>query len=232
MIQLDQQDLAQLDGSQFRNVNLTFNGNPSCLTRGNGLIDCVARGQNNHVYYNHYNGSRWSTWADFGGSAKSDPMCSSSRSNRIDCFYFSFANKVYYKTKQGSARWTNWREVPQAGGSVNAFLGCTTWRWQIHSTTSSTDRFDCFAKGSHNYNVMLEQGIVVYKGGEDGNKGHGNDFDGCDGDNPALKCLDKPGFFMLRFNDRSCAVPDHIFYADATPNKARLRHESDVPAFY
>lgn len=134
----------------FGGSKFTFNGNPSCTKRGTNLIDCVARGRgNNHVYYKHYNGSRWSTWADFGGSAKSDPMCSSSRSNRIDCFYFSFSNKVNYKTKIGTQGWSKWKEMPQAGSSVNTFLGCTIWRWQYHKDASTTDRFDCFAKGSN-----------------------------------------------------------------------------------
>jgi hypothetical protein len=56
---------------------------------------------------------------------------------------------VYYKTKQGSSGWTNWKEVSQVGGAVNNFLGCTAWRWKYHKDASTTDRFDCFAKGSN-----------------------------------------------------------------------------------
>jgi prepilin-type N-terminal cleavage/methylation domain-containing protein len=88
---------------------------------------------------------------------------------------------------------------------------------------------DCFEQTNQDFQNMMIDGEVCYTGGEDGNKGSGNDPDGCDGDNPGNKdCLDIPGYYDLQYAKESCFT-GLIIYADASEKPARLVPIDKVP---
>jgi hypothetical protein len=59
---------------------------PSCVSWGSNRIDCFARGTNQAMYHQSWNGSAWSGWGSLGGVLLEAPSCVSWGSNRVDCF--------------------------------------------------------------------------------------------------------------------------------------------------
>ncbi|MCK4304614.1 MAG: type II secretion system protein [Candidatus Eisenbacteria sp.] len=69
----------------------------------------------------------------------------------------------------------------------------------------------------------------VYFGGEDANKGHGNDWDGHDGDNPGKKGggADLPGYYLRCCHDHSAAG---VLFVDSGSNlpPMAIRNENEA----
>jgi hypothetical protein len=72
---------------------------PAAVSWGTGRIDVFARGSDNHLWSQWWNGSAWSGWdgGDHGGTLLSAPAATSWGPNRLAIFHVGTDSRVYWK---------------------------------------------------------------------------------------------------------------------------------------
>jgi spore germination protein YaaH len=110
---------------------------PDASAWGASRIDAFARGQDNGLWQNTWNGTAWAGWAPLGGVATSDPGAVSWGSNRIDVFIRGSDNALWHRYSDGT-QWSGWESL---GGSFTSGPDVTSW---------GPSRLDIFMRGKDN----------------------------------------------------------------------------------
>ena len=87
-------------------ASVSMNSSPRCVSRGVNLVDCVALGQDNAVWYTSYNGT-WSNWGSLGGSFASAPAIVSWSADRLPVYVRGTDNRFYHNVWH-NGKWSGW----------------------------------------------------------------------------------------------------------------------------
>jgi uncharacterized protein YkwD len=110
---------------------------PGVSSWGASRIDAFARGSDNALYQNTWNGTAWSGWSSLGGGLTSGPAAASWSANRIDVFVRGYDNQLYHKFFYGTG-WSGWEPL---GGYLTSGPAVASW---------AAGRLDVFVRGSDN----------------------------------------------------------------------------------
>src|SRR3989440_315258 len=108
---------------------------PAVTSSSPGQLDILARGVDNGIWYNHYDGSLHD-WGALGGVSLSAPAVTSFSPGRIDVFVRGSDNALWYRWFAG--QWSDWTPL---GGSFVSDPAVTSW---------GPGRLDIFVIGSDN----------------------------------------------------------------------------------
>jgi len=97
--------------------------------------DVFARGTDNALYQNTWNGTAWSGWGSRGGVLTSSPSAVSWSSNRIDVFVRGTDNQMWHKFSNG----TSWSNYESLGGVLTSGPAAASW---------AAGRLDVFVVGT------------------------------------------------------------------------------------
>ncbi len=107
---------------------------PDASSWGASRTDMFARGTDNGLWQDTWNGSAWSGWSSLGGVLTSDPGAVSSGPNRIDVFVRGADNGLWHRWWDGKG-WSSWQPL---GGMLTSGPEAS---W-------SAGRLDVFARGT------------------------------------------------------------------------------------
>jgi spore germination protein YaaH len=110
---------------------------PDASTWGPSRVDAFARGQDNGLWQNTWNGTAYAGWAPLGGKMSADPGAVSWGPNRIDVFIRGQDNALWHRYSDGTT-WSGWESV---GGSFSSGPDIASW---------GTSRLDIFVRGKDN----------------------------------------------------------------------------------
>lgn len=117
--------------------DLKLKGDPDCVARNEVVIDCVAVGPNNAIYWTSYASATnsWSGWASLGGFATSDPSVvrTVDGGEQLRVFVRGPANHLFLNTLDGG--WSDWQDLDIVVGDK---LGCVDFlKWGAHCYDST-----------------------------------------------------------------------------------------------
>jgi spore germination protein YaaH len=107
---------------------------PAATTFGINRIDVFARGQDNHLWHQVFNGTTWSGWETLGGTITADPAAVSWGNNRIDVMARGQDNQLWHKWFDGTI-WSGWQPL---GGGLASAPAVSSW---------APNRLDVFIQG-------------------------------------------------------------------------------------
>jgi hypothetical protein len=110
---------------------------PSVVSWGPDRLDIFAKGGDNAIWHQAWNGSSWSGWDSRGGLVTSPPTVCSWGPNRIDIFALGGDNAVWHQAWNGSS-WSGWES---RGGLLTSPPSGVCW---------GPNRIDIFALGGDN----------------------------------------------------------------------------------
>jgi len=102
---------------------------------GASRVDVFARGQDNGMWQDTWNGTAWAGWAPLGGVITADPGAVSWSTNRIDVFARGQDNALWHRYSDGTS-WSAWQPL---GGGLS--YGPTVASW-------APQRLDIFVVGT------------------------------------------------------------------------------------
>jgi len=87
---------------------------PAVVPHPDGSLDVLARGQDDALWFTHYDGSNWDDWDNTpGGILLSSPAAISRATGELDVFVIGLDNQIYHQHK-GSG-WEGWNLVDGGG---------------------------------------------------------------------------------------------------------------------
>jgi uncharacterized protein YkwD len=108
---------------------------PGVSTWGATRVDAFARGSDNSLFQNTWNGTAWGGWISLGGVLTANPGAVSWSANRIDAFARGSDNQLYHKFWDGT-RWSAWEAL---GGILTSGPAAASW---------AAGRLDVFVRGT------------------------------------------------------------------------------------
>lgn len=88
-------------------VTPEITGTPAVCSLGPKRLEVFVRGKDTHLWHKAWDGEKWGSWQDLGGSLASDPACVARAPNRIDCFAKGIDSSLWHKTWDGE-KWSDW----------------------------------------------------------------------------------------------------------------------------
>jgi len=110
---------------------------PDASSWGAARVDVFARGADNGLSQDTWNGTTWTGWSSLGGIVTGDPGAVSWAPGRIDVFVRGIDGAIYHRYFDGT-KWAGWESI---GGSAKTGPDVASWGPQ---------RLDIFMTGSDN----------------------------------------------------------------------------------
>ena len=142
-------------GSGWTDVNTTqldpglIASAPASVSRNSGMVDVIARGTNDHMFLNAYNGSAWSGWAEIPGGMTTQhaPAAIVRTLNTIDVFVRSGSGEVRWISWDGAA-WSGWKTVPGGVDSGPAVVADTSSRMWLFARRGGDVVYNVYENGT------------------------------------------------------------------------------------
>src|SRR5579884_1839381 len=114
----------------------------TAVSWGNDRIDIFARGSDNALWQEWFDGTTWHTWTRLGGDINSSPTVSTWGVGRLDVFSTGPAGDLqHYWYDSSSNGWQIWESLGQPAGNVTLSTGPGSVSW-------GPGRIDVFGRGS------------------------------------------------------------------------------------
>ncbi|MFK7805099.1 MAG: LamG-like jellyroll fold domain-containing protein [Anaerolineae bacterium] len=127
------------DWTQLPNGLVAFESTPAVVAHADGSRDVFARGTDNAVYVNHFNGASWGSWLTLGGYAADGLGAIGFGTGKMSLLVRGFDNGLWYRTFDGS--WGSWQLVE--GGDFKLASAVTP-------LATGANSFDVYARGDDN----------------------------------------------------------------------------------
>jgi hypothetical protein len=119
----------------------TMVSGPGVASRGPGMLDLFARGNDNVLYHRHWNNGTniWYDWGPLGGDIRSDPAAVARGNGNLEVFARGSDNALWHRFwNPGAVTWSNWESLGGvlASGPAVSSMGL--------------NRMDVFVRGSDN----------------------------------------------------------------------------------
>jgi len=101
-------------------------------------VDVFARGTDNGLWQDSFNGTAWGNWQPLGGGLTSDPGVVSLSATRTDVFVRGTDNQLWHKMWNG----TSWQAWDPLGGGLTSGPDASAWSGPAH--------VDVFVRGTDN----------------------------------------------------------------------------------
>jgi len=98
-------------------------GDPSCTLLTDGKAICAARGLNQTLLVNEFNGSKWSGWTSIAGVITSNPSCTGDGLGNVFCGAVSTTSALAVAKFNGTA----WSALVPVGGQLTSTPSCTSF---------------------------------------------------------------------------------------------------------
>jgi hypothetical protein len=117
----------------------SLGGASAVCAPGTKSLALFVRGTDAALWYNHWDGTTWSSWTSLGGVLTSDPATTSSATGHIDVVVRGSDGALWQKTTtDGGTTWSNWISL---GGVIPAGTGPAACSW-------GAGRLDVFVQGT------------------------------------------------------------------------------------
>ena len=122
---------------------------PALVSRGDGLVDVLVRGTNDHVYIDVWNGSAWSGWLELPGGMLTQraPAATVRTLGTLDVFVRSNAGEVRWTSWDGAA-WSGWKTVPGGVDSGPAVVADTSARMWLFARRGGEVVYNVYDAGT------------------------------------------------------------------------------------
>ncbi|MBE3561408.1 MAG: protein kinase [Ktedonobacteraceae bacterium] len=106
----------------FFNSSLLFTGTPAVVSSPGGRIDVFARGSDQTLYHNFFDGDRWNGWDQWGGNLASDPAAvGQAQGERINVFAFDGSGTIQHIGYNiPGNQWSSWETLRASASSLLA----------------------------------------------------------------------------------------------------------------
>ena len=121
--------------AKFQSLGWALNSTPASASWGRSRLDLLARGSDNGLWHQSWNGSSWSARESLGGLMTSDPAAAAWGANRLDVFARGTDDGLWHKWFD-SGSWSGWEPL---GGTFKNGPAAASW---------SGNRLDVFIRGT------------------------------------------------------------------------------------
>ena len=94
----------------WEDLGAVIKGAPAVASWGPNRLDVFARGLDDALWHNAWNGSAWSGWGTLGGVITSSPAAVSWGHDRIDVFALGLNGHIWQISWIGASGWTDWSD--------------------------------------------------------------------------------------------------------------------------
>jgi len=107
--------------SGWQSIGSAVTSAPSAVAGSLTSADVFARGTDDSLWQDHWNGSGWSGWTSLGGRVTADPGAMTQNTTRTDVFVRGTDNQLYHQAWNGTS-WGGWEPL---GGTLTSGPGAS-----------------------------------------------------------------------------------------------------------
>ncbi|HVY26895.1 MAG TPA: hypothetical protein VHB79_10095 [Polyangiaceae bacterium] len=101
---------AVTDWTGFTYLGGDTQGSPAAVSTAVNRLDVAARGSDNRLYHQRWNGTAWTGFADMGGDIRDSPSMAATGADQVAIVAHGGNGRVWIRSRVGTS-WTNWEDL-------------------------------------------------------------------------------------------------------------------------